>query len=81
MRKDLAQEKAAFILRIVKEFLRLAFDDLAFIHENDLIGHLPGKAHLMSYAQHRHTISVAHHHVQHFLIISGSRRSSAHRTA
>jgi ABC-type glycerol-3-phosphate transport system substrate-binding protein len=68
--QDLAEEQpGAFVLRIVEELgRRILFDDLALVHEDDPIGHLPRKAHLVRDAEHGHAfLGEADHGVEHFL--------------
>ena len=56
-------------LGVVEELLRFVlFDDLPFIHKDDAVGHLTGKAHLVRHAQHGHALlRETDHRVEHFL--------------
>src|SRR6056297_3912283 len=68
--EDLAEEQLGPIrLRIQEEFLGLVlFHDLALVHEDDPVRHLPGKAHLVGHAEHRHPLlGELDHRVQHLL--------------
>src|ERR1700730_5964584 len=57
--KDLLQKQPrALVLRIAEEIFRLVdFNDLSVVHEDDAIGDLPGKAHLVG--DHQHDDAVA----------------------
>ena len=70
MIQDLAEEQlGTVVLRIAEEIFRVVFlDDLTFIHEDDAVGHLAGKAHLMRNHDHSHAVlGQRHHGVQNFL--------------
>src|SRR3954469_20169462 len=70
MSKDLAKELlGAGVLRIAEESIgRAFFDDLPVGHEDDTIGHLAGKPHLVGDANHGHAVVCeADHRVEHFL--------------
>src|SRR4051812_16910384 len=68
--KDLTQEQpAALILGIVEKFGgRGLFDHAALVHENNAVGDLAGKTHLVGDADHRHTfLCQRNHRVEHLL--------------
>src|SRR5262245_11558751 len=68
--EDLTEERLrALVLGCVEEHLRLAdLDDLAGIHEDDLIRDLTGKSHLVRDADHRHPLfREREHRVEHLL--------------
>src|SRR5699024_8050548 len=55
--QDLAEEcLGPLVLRTVEHVVRCtAFDDLAVVHEQDLISHFPGEPHLVADHHHRHS--------------------------
>src|SRR3954465_511964 len=70
MGKDLAKELLrAGVLWIAEESVgRAFFDDLPFSHEDDTIGNLASKAHLVGDANHRHAVvGEAYHRIEHLL--------------
>ena len=74
---DLAEKAPGpFVLRGMKKRpRRVDLDDLTGVHEDDPVGDLPGEAHLVGYADHRHAIlGEAGHYVEHFLYHLGVER-------
>src|SRR5579864_733417 len=70
MDKDLAKELPGVrVLRIAEERVgRAFFDDLSFSHEDDTIGNLAGKTHLVGDANHGHPIvGEPDHRIEHLL--------------
>src|SRR6056297_3109647 len=70
MLKDLRQEKTTAVrLRILKELLRFSlFDNSTSIHEDDPVGNLTGKTHLMRHADHGYAfLRELDHDIQNFL--------------
>src|SRR5271163_4346441 len=68
--QDLAQEQLrAFMLRMVKKRRwPVHLDNLAPVHENDAIGNLPRKTHLVRYDDHGHALlRELGHRVEHLL--------------
>lgn len=68
---NLAQEFLYPVIgRIHEEMVRSPFvDDLSVFHEDDPVGHLPGKPHFMGHHHHGDVplFGQLDHHVQHFL--------------